>query len=95
MKSHLALLSAVLLALTSWVEASPATVHDFIAVPTFHRHSLNGTGSGHRLIQHDRARAKQLFRSVSSSQRRGLDEPVQNGVVSFTIQVNFYHRLRR
>ena len=90
---HFAMIRGFLVALCAFLlgtaQASPfVQISDnFIALPTVHHHKLNGTGSGHRLVQHDRARAQRFFLRASPLQQRAISEPVVDGVVGYTVQV--------
>ena len=89
---QLPLLAAVVALSLSFAHASPPFVvrDSIVTLPMARRMNLNGTGSGHRLVQHDQARARRLISRILSPQRRDdgiVPVDVVNQVVSYLVDV--------
>lgn len=91
-KSMFALAFAFFALIAPFTLAGPAVAvrDNLIALPLSLRLNLNGTGSGHRLIQHDQARARQLV-SLALAKRNGKRAhpvPLTNEVVNYIVQAS-------
>ena len=72
-------------------------VDNFISLPLSLRSNLNGTGSGLRLVQHGRTRARQLVSLALDKQNGKRSHPVTltDEVVTYVAQVSMTGRLKR